>query len=221
MTLTTRVVRHSLRDQARDVIRAAILEERIAPGERVNESHLAEDLQISRSPIREALGQLEREGFLDSRPGAGYSVRALTESEARDLYVILADLEALAIRLGGAPSSAKLTRLATLNDRIRLAAGDTQKIIEENFRWHRALVDDCPNSTLLDMLETLRTQVYRYEYAYFSPRSAADKSTAFHREILAGLDPFDTAAVTAAIERHWLSDLGAVLPRMRSRAVAE
>lgn len=143
-------------------------------------------------------------------------MRELTEAEARDLYVILADLEALAVRLGGPPPSGKIETLAALNERIGASTGNPSEIIEENFEWHRALVDDCPNATLLDMLEMLRTQVYRYEYAYFQPQSAAGKSAAFHRDIIAALDPFDLDGLTRAIERHWLSDLSMVLPRIRS-----
>lgn len=207
--------RLSLRDQAREIVRELILDERLEPGARVNESHLAEQLEISRSPIREALGQLEREGFLVNRPGIGYSVRKLTEREAEELYVILADLEALAVRLAGSFAPERLDELERLNEQVAGAAGRTAEIIAANFAWHRALVGGCPNRTLLDMLETLRAQVYRYEYAYFGPTHAAQKSTSFHREILAALEPLDADAARAAIEKHWLSDLGAVLPQIR------
>lgn len=211
----TKPKRLSLRDQAREIIRELILDERLEPGTRVNESHLSERLEISRSPIREALGQLEREGFLVNRPGSGYSVRELTAREAEELYVILADLEALAVRLAGPFSREQLDALEHLNDRVAGAAGHTAKVIEANFDWHRALVEGCPNQTLLQMLETLRAQVYRYEYAYFGPTDAAQKSTSFHRDILATLEPLDADAARAAIEKHWLSDLGAVLPQIR------
>lgn len=213
--ILTKPKRLNLRDQAREIIRELILDERVEPGARVNESHLAERLEISRSPIREALGQLEREGFLVNRPGIGYYVRELTAREAEELYVILADLEALAVRLAGSFTREKLDELERLNDRVAEAAGRTEKIIAANFAWHRALVAGCPNETLLEMLETLRTQVYRYEYAYFGPTVAAQKSTSFHREMLTTLEPLDAEAARAAIEKHWLSDLGAVLPQIR------
>lgn len=212
----SRLQRLTLRQQVREIVRERILEERLEPGARVNESHLAEELEISRSPIREALGQLEREGFLVNRPGAGYSVRELTEEEAEELYVILADLESLAVRLAGPPSDAKWRELEQLNERVLEAAGNTSEIIEANFRWHRALVGDCPNATLVQMLEKLRTQVYRYEYAYFGPADAADRSASFHRDILAATRPFDEATIRRAIETHWLSDLDAVLPKIRA-----
>jgi DNA-binding GntR family transcriptional regulator len=210
-----RIVRNPLREQARSLIRELILGEEIPPGGRVNESQLSEMLGISRSPIREALGQLEREGFLVNRPGAGFSVRQLTEEEAAELYLVLAEVEALAVRLGGAPSRDRLRELEELNERIAGAAGNTADIIDLNFRWHRKLVEACGNETLQEMLEALRTRVYRYEYGYFSPREAIGKSASFHREILAAHDPFDDERAREAIMRHWLSDLGAVLPQIR------
>lgn len=214
----TKLKRLTLRDQARDVIRELILDERLAPGARVNESHLADQLEISRSPIREALGQLEQEGFLDNRPGAGYTVRSLTASEAEELYVVLADLESLAVRLVGPPAREKLAELRRLNDDILQSAGEPTAAIDVNFRWHRTLVSDCGNATLLGLLDTLRAKIYRYEYAYFRPTEAVEKSTAFHLRILGALDPFDAEAAREAIEEHWLSDLDAVLPRIGSES---
>lgn len=202
-----RIQRSTLRDEARRILREMILEGELGPGSRINEVHLAEDLGISRSPLREALGRLEEEGFLRSEAGRGYFVQPLTREEVREVYPILAALESLAVRTSD-ETDARVESLERINAKLESALDDADRALELNDRWHRTLVEGCENRRLLEMLETLRRQVYRYENAFFRPGSErARRSPEYHGEIIDALKADDPVAASRAIERHWLQDL--------------
>jgi DNA-binding GntR family transcriptional regulator len=89
----------SKKDLVVDVIREAILSGELEPGERLLQDDLAERLQVSSTPVREALRQLESEGILQSSPNRGVRVAEVNWQSVREIYVIRAELEALATRL--------------------------------------------------------------------------------------------------------------------------
>ncbi len=205
---TEPLTRLSLRDQAHDRLMKLILRNELEAGERINESRLAEELSISRSPLREALNQLEEEGFVVSQTGRGYFVRELDIDEARELYVILADLESLAVRLAGPATRGRIAELRRLNERIPVDPEDSGRAIAVNRAWHEELVSGCPNGRLLEILASLQRHVSRYEHAYFvAGETRLQASKRFHEEIIDALEAGDDVEIQRAIERHWLSDL--------------
>lgn len=211
---TTPLSRSSLRDQARRRVRDLVLRNDLPAGERINESHLAERLGISRTPLREALNHLEQEGFLESEVGRGYFVRALDMDEARDLYVLLADLETLALRLSGPAPADRTAELRRLNDLLPDDPGESDRAIRTNRRWHETLVAACPNRRLLEILGSLHRHVARYEHAWFvAGEERLRASKAFHEAIIEAQEKDDETEIRAAVERHWLSDLEFIEPR--------
>lgn len=200
--------RRTIRDQIRSILRARILRQDLMPGERLNESSLAEEFGVSRGPVREALGSLAHEGFLRSEPGRGHFVTELSPSELRELFVILATLETLAVSESGPFGPEAIGRLEGLNE----AMADTVAIPEDapaaNLRWHEALVAGCRNGLLVELLRSLWMQAYRYEFAFFAdPRHISD-SVEFHGEVIEALRGGESGAIEEAIRRHWLTDLG-------------
>ena len=85
-------------------------------GDRLNEVHLAAQLGVSRTPVREALNRLAAEGALDSRPRIGYSVKPLTEAEFTQLYDVRPILDPAALRMAGLPSVDHSCRLDRKHD---------------------------------------------------------------------------------------------------------
>src|SRR5689334_11154291 len=98
--ITLAIARHAapLRLKVEDELRQAIIDGRLAPGERLTERRLTEMTGVSRTLIREALRQLESQGLVSLIPNKGPVVRELTAAEGRDLYAIRAVLEGLAAR---------------------------------------------------------------------------------------------------------------------------
>ena len=207
MTATVIKRRTPIRDQIRSILRSRILCQELKPGTRLNESALAEEFQVSRGPIREALGSLAQEGFLHAEPGRGYFITELSPRELRELFVVLADLETLAIQKSEVFGAGQLARLDALNEELDGTRSDPSQAPEVNLRWHMQLVSSCRNKILLDLLGSLRRQAYRYEYAFFADPVHVADSVGFHRSVIESLRSGDAEAAAMAIRRHWTTDL--------------
>lgn len=209
----TTVHRTSMTEQLERLVLARILDGSLPAGERINESRLAEELGASRTPLREALSRLHQEGLVVSRPHHGFFVADLSAGEARELYECLALLESSALELAGVPKAERLAALERLNERLA-AAADGSTGIELNTEWHQTLLAGCPNAALLELVESVRTKVHRYEFAFFAPGpERIATSVALHRRILDSLAAGDMATARRALVAHWYTDLDELAPR--------
>jgi DNA-binding GntR family transcriptional regulator len=122
-----------LSDEAYDVLRGAILSGQLAAGTRIVEADIARQMAISRSPVREAVRKLEREGLVEYVPRRGTVVVGLSRDDVADALALRAHLEAYAARLAATGASEKVIRqhiqqlaasvLAGLDGDMRLVAG--------------------------------------------------------------------------------------------------
>lgn len=198
---------------ARD-IRTAILRGELPGGSRLTEVALAERLDVSRTPVREALRTLEGEGFVAAAPGRGYSVLPLSSREVRELFAVMAELEILALTWAGLPDPYVLGEMSEVNARLARAT-EAPTALRLNAAWHRLLYARCDNAELRRMIEELRVRIYRYEYHYFSADAGhVQVAVALHRAIMDALAGEDAAAAAVAIRRHWWTDLDDMLPRL-------
>jgi DNA-binding GntR family transcriptional regulator len=190
--------RRNLSDEAGRLVRNMIVDGRLAAGARINEVHLAGQLGISRTPLREALSGLEREGALGSVPRLGWFVRPLTLEEFRQIYPIRPLLDPEALGLAGLPPPSRLAALRRLNGRLRVER-DADSIIALDDEWHRLLVAPCPNKVLLDLIDQFILRTRRYEIALMRDGRNVAVATATHDEIIAALERGDLAAGCAAL----------------------
>ncbi len=192
-----------------------ILTGELQAGDPVGVSRLARITGVSRTPVREAFLQLQREGFLTLRENRGFFVPELTEREARELYPIVHALEDLALIAAGRPSRTRLERLEALSARLADAVGPEQAITL-NFAWHRVLTEPCANRELALLLERYRLRIYRYERAYYAPGAErVAYSVELHEKILEAIRAGDMGRARAVLERHWLGDFSLYLPERR------
>ena len=110
-TKATLFNRPNLGESLMDAVREMVFEGRLPPGSRINEVHLAQELGVSRTPLREALSGLVAEGALESVARHGFYVRNLTRDEAVAIYPIRSFLDTEALRLSGTPGPASFKRL--------------------------------------------------------------------------------------------------------------
>jgi DNA-binding GntR family transcriptional regulator len=140
-------------------IRQWIMNGDLALGTRLVEGRLAEELGVSRMPVREALRELAAEGIVTIEPRRGASVMTFTDEQKRELVEVRATLEALNARLAAKHNDAKqVTRLHKILEEGRRLEGteDTSKIVGMNARFHEALANVSGNSVLQDMMRQLR-----------------------------------------------------------------
>jgi len=181
-------------------LRALVIEGDLAPGTRINEVHLARELNVSRTPLREALTRLVGESFLEAKPRRGFFVRRLLVDEMRDLYSIRARLDPWALSVSSPPSSARIAELRELNAKVIAATGNVTLVIELDDCWHLELLAGCRNQALLDLIRQMMWRTRRYEFAYLSSANNVAKAGEQHERILTALENGDVPGACEALE---------------------
>lgn len=178
----------------------------LRPGSHIIERVLVKRLGVSRTPLREALLQLEWEGFLRARPGRGYVVRELQEEEASALLELSGLLEPTALRMAGIPDEGTLDRLDALCDKKAGWLRDDEDLtafIRLDDRWHGLLLRGCPNAELRDVLRLLRNRLYRYLCVARSVDDHLSSSIGEHRNVTRTLRMGDLEDAIRALSLHW------------------
>ena len=162
------IQRKPLREDVQKEILARLIDQRLVPGARVNESHLSAELGVSRTPLREAMLGLEAAGFLGSDVGRGFLIPPLVSTPFREAQQVLARLAPLALVLTP-PVPQRLMDLQNLIGRARLRATAppferAADLAPLSQRWSLLLLDGCPNLTLqrdIARLEALSVRGWR------------------------------------------------------------
>ena len=158
----TRQKRATLTDQVLKEIREAIRCGKLKPGERLIEMQLAEEMQISRFPIREALRYLEKEGLVETKPFKGSHVAQFTEKDMEELYSLRSSLEELAVRiLIENLDEKKIKELETIIQSMQKASlnGNLDQMISEDLRFHQTICELSGHRKLLEIWRTLESQL--------------------------------------------------------------
>ena len=149
------ITRTPLRDEVYREVVELIHRGELPPGSRVRDTSVASQLGVSRTPVREALLRLAREGILEADMGRGFSVCRLDATEMRETGAILGALETLALQSCGEISTERLNRLTAIDRELAGTRSDADRCVALDEEWHRTLLEDCPNRRLRDIISTL------------------------------------------------------------------
>jgi DNA-binding GntR family transcriptional regulator len=210
------ISRTPLRDQVYHEVLSRIYRGDLRPGSRVRDTDVAAHLGVSRTPVREALLRLARDGVLDADMGRGFSVRPLDPGEMRETGEILATLECLALGLSGDISAQRLLRLSEIDRELAAVRGDVDRSVDLDEEWHRTLLADCPNQRLRSMIASLWQVPSRYMRAFLRDAGRVTLSTQHHVRIIEALRRSDRAAAEQRFRHHWqrgMEELGAWMTR--------
>lgn len=185
----------SLKSQIIKALWQLIIEGTIKPNEPMREVQLTDVLNISRTPLREALQQLEWEGIVVSEARKGYRLAPFSEADIYEIYPLRAKLESFALELAGLPSHEVLDELQAINQRL-INTQSAKEVVELDESWHILLLANCPNLRLMKMIKTLHLQSQRYEYAYMAMNKTVEKSSNQHQEIIQQLQNGDLLKAT-------------------------
>jgi len=174
---------------------------------RLDERKLAADLGISRTPVREALSQLEREGFVRSVPRRGIYVARKTRSEVIELIAAWAALESMAARL--ATQNASDEDIAGLRKMFAtFEGGEVQAKLDEysevNIEFHQAIIRMSRNRVLIDLAENLFTHMRMIRRKTIGEMDRADRSITDHMNIIEALEARDTGRAEELVRNHAL-----------------
>ena len=186
-------------------IRRWILDGVLRPGDRIVEQQLAERLNVSRTPVREALLKLERENLV-ARIGRGMAVRRYSSDEVRDIYKLRAHLESFAARLAAEGiTEAELGALTRVQDEMESEPFDTsnveliRKLSRDNQRFHALVVRAARNAPLdRCFVQVFQLPLLYKAYVYFD-EDRKRRSDRDHRQLIKMLRARDGAGA----EEHW------------------
>jgi DNA-binding GntR family transcriptional regulator len=157
------LVLKSLREQVYDHLRHLLSRGEIQPGAFINQDELAGRLGVSRTPLRDALLQLEAEGFVAILPRRGVRVESLTVEDVRHMYEVVGALEGAAA-LAAFPRlhAAELSEMRRLNEVMEAAlhADDFDRYYEANLAFHDVILDRCDNEQLVRIVRRLKQRLY-------------------------------------------------------------
>ena len=176
-----------LRDVVFNTLRHAILKGELEPGERLMEIALAQKLGVSRTPIREAIRKLELEGLVVMVPRKGAEVADITEKDLRDVLEVRTALEELSIEL--AMKNMNDDDCKQLTEANKLFAKDSEgddliKIAEADVAFHELIYMATGNKRLIQMINNLREQMYRYRLEYIKDKSTHARLVDEHNRII-------------------------------------
>ncbi len=158
-----------LRDVVFNTLRQAILRGEMEPGERLMEIQLAQKLGVSRTPIREAIRKLELEGLVIMIPRKGAEVAHITEKDMKDVLEVRSTLEELVVELAiKNVTDEKIEELKCANKVFESAivSKDAVNIVEADVKFHDILYSMTNNARLIQIINNLREQMYRYRLEY-------------------------------------------------------
>lgn len=209
-------------EDAYDLVRAEIIAGALMPGDVVVELRLAEYLKMSRTPVREALLRLEREGLLQ-RSGRSLSVRVFTPAEISDIFTVRAHVESLAARLAaenGMPHEvAELKRLhaelvaATERHHANGDLGDLRTITQVNERFHTLLISMARSPALARTAASLMLTPLLYRSQQWYEHSDRLASARDHQAVLDAIDARDAAAAEDTWRNHLLTARDRILAK--------
>jgi DNA-binding GntR family transcriptional regulator len=175
-----------LREVVFNTLRKAILTGELKPGERLMEIHLANQLGVSRTPIREAIRKLELEGLVVMMPRRGAEVAQITEKSLRDVLEVRRSLDALCAELAcDRISEEELGELKAACEEFEKAAGtaDVAEIAKTDVALHDIIVQATRNRRLIQIVNNLSEQMYRYRFEYIKDEERHDNLVEEHRMI--------------------------------------
>ncbi len=192
----------AMKDDAYSLILAAIEAGTYRPGDRLVESELAERFGVSRTPVREALQRLETQAML-VRDGRSLIVASLDHNQLAELYVVRAELEALAARLAARHATPEEVRvLAQMVEEDQQAVGDPKALARANKRFHRQIHLASHNRYLVQQLDLVHRTMALMARSSLAAEGRGEAALDEHRRIVESIATGDADAADQALRRH-------------------
>ena len=208
--------RKSLGEHVFESLKQAIIQGNITAGEWLVESHIAETLGISRTPVREAIHKLEREGLIERQPRGGFTVLGLNRNDIEETFGIRSVLEGYAARL--AAEKHKKEELTPLEKKIE----EFQNALERkkmdvlpviNTEFHDMLYALSKSPKLVHMINGLQDQIYRYRELILKEKKFAVTSNRDHIQLLKLIRKRDAEGAVQLVRDHILRGQEMVLKK--------
>ncbi len=196
-----------LREIVYEELKRQIMIGEIPPGTRMMEVELADDMGVSRTPIREAIRKLEKEGLVSIEPRRGAYASEISIKDMVDVLEVREFLEGMAAGLASKRiTEEEIEALKHSIDAYRDAveSGATEEIIEEDEIFHKLIVDCSGNKTLIQMINQVQELALRFRYIYYEDFSRYQNMPNEHQEILDAVLSGDPEVARSVADAHVL-----------------
>ncbi len=188
-----------------EALREAIIKNQFKPGERLMETELADEMEVSRTPVREAVRKLEAEGYVVMIPRKGTYVASLSIQDINDVYEIRAALEGMAASQAAIRASEE--EIAAIKECIDAEAvlwesDDLEKTVESDIQFHSLLYRASKNKKIESLINDLREQTQRLRSSTLSTPGRLKFALDEHRKILAAIEARDPQGAQEAALAH-------------------
>ncbi len=194
-----------LREMVYEELKMQILTGAIVPGTRMMEVELAKEIGVSRTPIREAIRKLEKEGLVTIEPRRGAYASQISTEDMVEILEVRQNMEGLAAFFAASRMQPEqLAELKEVSEHYNAAvhAGDMEEMIKHDTRFHRIIVESCNNKILVQMIEQLQELVLRFRYIYYDNFRRAENMPEEHLEIMNAIETGDAEAARKAADVH-------------------
>ena len=220
------VVRNTIGEQVFSELRDRIAAGRLQPGEKLRPDEIAAELDVSQTPVKEALLRLSAEGLVEATPRHGAVVRRFSKTHAAELFEVREMIEIWSLRTGLAAdrvTSAFLARIAeTIEDLCKVTKdgrfSDIEAAMDSDRRLHLLIVGLGGNSMMMDWYQRVISQT-EFIHLYAVTPARGVETEVEHRAILAALETRDLAVMQEAIHAHFISAFNSIQTDDRDQLV--
>jgi DNA-binding GntR family transcriptional regulator len=199
------IVRLTLSEQISNRLRDMIIQNQLSPGDRIRERDICKELEVSRTPLREALQKLASEGLIELVPNRGAVITAPSAEEIADMLQVLGVLEAFAgERACESVTQEEINEIKALQYEMLAAfsRGDRLAYFKLNQRIHFSIVKAARSDTLLSMHERLNARLYRIRYQSNLRNELWGGAVNEHNNIMAALEERDAKKLSTLLRQH-------------------
>ena len=209
-----------LRDVVFNTLRQAILYGKLQPGERLMEITLANQLGVSRTPVREAIRKLEIEGLVLMIPRKGAQVAPITEKDLSDVLEVRLGLEELAMHCAcERVNDEQLEQILAAQKRFEtnLKISDLAHLAKADEEFHELIYQATGNRRLIQMINNLREQMYRYRIEYLKDLNVGNMLNEEHKELYSALKTQDADRALRCMKKHIKNQQQAIIRGLRAK----
>ena len=197
--------KRSLREEVYQSLKKSILHGKLKGGQRLIEEQLADQVGISRTPVREAFHKLEREELVTRLSKGGFAVREFTKEDVEEIFGIRSALESYAAYLATvhmAPDKISILERKLKESEDALEKGDDDKALQLHTEFYDLFYKSCRSKKLVEMIDNFRDYFYRYRAALLRTENGASHTTQYHRQMLEAMKKKNPRLAERLVRMH-------------------
>jgi DNA-binding GntR family transcriptional regulator len=186
-------------------LRELITYGKLNPGEKIVESNLIKQFNISRTPVREAIRMLQARGFVEATHNKGTYVKKISVKELENIYDALSALEGFAVHIATQNMTRKqIEMLEKSNNKLRRlnSSAERKKYVEKNLEFHSLFSQFCGNDFLGDLIQETRNRVYRYRIGGIAMEGHIHEFISDHEGIIESIKRGDAQKSEEKMRQH-------------------